>query len=246
MLSSWEQRVQTWFREHPMVCLELPDGFFGGWPFDIDLDVTFFARLSSWALVELARDHLLVLREPITATASKNELVISCPLSFFDFKYGRRTVSVYSPGEARFYRSLGSNYPLAKFTMDKEWKELIEHYFADQTPATAVRQTWMGKLLGMRRALVRHARLLSATVLSQWVVLELSGAILLVFRNPKRVKRKRRIELKRRPEGACDELVITGYTACIYDRVGFEEAPSRPLVFTGGEVRFLGRDLDPK
>jgi hypothetical protein len=188
----------------------------------------------------------LVLREPIIATASKNELVISCPLSFFDFKFGRRTVTVYSPAEARFYRTRGSNYRLAKFAMNKEWKELIEHYFADQTPATAVRQTWAGKLLGMRRTLVRHARLLSATVLSQWVVLELSGSILLVFRHPKRVKRKRSIKLKRGPQKCCDELVITGYSACIYDRVGFEEAPSRPLAFTGGEVRFLGRDLGPE
>jgi hypothetical protein len=244
MLSSWEQRVQTWFRENPMVCLELPNGFFGGRAHEIDLDVTFFARLSSWALVELSRDHLLVLREPIIATASKDELFISCPLSFFDYKSDRRRLTVYSPGEASFYWSPGSNYGLAKFRMKKKWKELIEHYFADQTPATAVLQTWVGKLLGMRRALVRHARLLSATVLSQWVVLELSGSILLVFRNPKRVKRKRSIKLKRDPQKCCDELVITGYSACIYDRVGFQEAPSRPLVFTGGEVRFLGRDLD--
>jgi hypothetical protein len=60
------------------------------------------------------------------------------------------------------------------------------------------------------------------------------------------VKRKRSIKLKRDPKKCCDELVITGYSACIYDRVGFEEAPSRALVFTGGEVRFLGRDLGPE
>ena len=244
MIGNWKQTVQNWLRKTPVVSLELPDGWFGR-PGDDIRGLTYLGWVSGWLLIKLDQEDLLVLREPISAKSSARELIINFSSCFFDWKYSEKEtwqLDTYSLGRVRFVGEGASipDYFLGVFEMNKEWKDVIERYFTAQGSATALYQRWLGKLLGIQRFLVRDAGLLSATVLSHWIVLELSGGILLVFRNLKRVEPKRRIELKRQPEGACDELVITGYTACIYDRVGFEEAPSRPLVFTGGEVRFLG------
>jgi hypothetical protein len=143
-------------------------------------------------------------------------------------------------------RDLGKEEAVAR-----EWKQLVEEYFQDQLPTTARLalegyEIWLQKPPGTESSSAPNHWLLSASMLSHWLVLELAGGVLLVFRDPTRVERIRGTDLRWDPKKCCDQLVITGYTACIYGRVGFEEAPSRPLVFTGGEVRFLGRDLGPE
>jgi hypothetical protein len=222
--------------------------------------------LSAWLLVELNRYDLLVIKEPtgagvegrrpVAIDGEENDLFLSFSSCFFDwYEDFERTwqVDTFTWGELRF-RWGGSPFPeswLGKCQTKKKWKNLIENWFHKHNPGTA-RLVFPGGEIELRKPpgtespSVPDTWLLSATVLSHWVVLDLCGGTLLVFRHPKRVKRKRSIKLKRGSQKCCDELVIRGYSACIYDRVGFEEAPSRPLVFTGGEVRFLGRDLDPE
>jgi len=221
--------------------------------------------LSAWLLVELNRYDLLVIKEPtgagvegrrpVAIDGEENDLFVSFSSCFFDWCGGfERTwqVDTFTWGELRFRgegRSAFRESWLGKCQTKKKWKNLIQSWCHEHNPGTA-RLVFPGGEIELRKPpgtespSVPDTWLLSANVLSHWVVLDLRGGILLVFRNPKRVKRKRRTKLKPDLQKCCDELVITGYTACIYDKVSSEEAPSRPLVFTGGEVRFLGSYLD--
>jgi len=236
-IENWKQTVENWFRKTPVVSLELPDGWFGQ-PGDAVRGLTYLGWVAGWLLIELDQEHLLVLREPISAKSSARELIINFSSCFFDWKYSDKEtwqLDTYSLGRVRFVSEGTSipDYSLGVFAMKKEWKDVIERYFAAQGSVTALHQTWLGKLLGMRRILVRDAWLVSATVRSHWIILELSCGRLLAFRNPRCVERRKRVMLKRRPEGAYDELVIAGYTACISDS-------GRLLVFRRGQVRLLG------
>jgi len=263
--ASSEETIRRWFSENHVIYLSLPGRSFGRPGEDTHL-VTSLQRLSAWLLVELDRNYLLVIKEPtgagvegrrpVAIDGEENDLFVSFSSCFFDRCGGfERTwqVDTFTWGEVRF-RGGRSPFPecwLGKCQTKKKWKNLIENWFHEHNPGTA-RLLFPGEEIELRKPRGNESPplsdtwLLSATVLSHWVVLDLWGGILLVFRNPKRVARKRRIKLKLGLQKCCDELVVRGYTACIYDTVSSEEAPSRPLVFTGGEVRFLGRDLDPK
>jgi len=130
--------------------------------------------------------------------------------------------------------------------MQEEWAELIKRYFAEQNARSAKLitpdyQIWLERA---EESCSPNCRgwLVSVTVLSSWLLVELADGVLLIFAKPTRVERRGPGEAMLGPGKRCDELVISGYRWCIFDWAGSEDSPGRTQVLRGGEARFLGAD----
>ena len=131
--------------------------------------------------------------------------------------------------------------------MKEEWKQLVESYFAEQNARSAKLitpdyQIWLQRAEESCSP-NRRGWLVSVTVLSSWLLVELADGVLLIFARPTRVERQGIGEAMLEPGKRCDELVISGYRWCIFDWAGSEDSPGRTQVLMGGEARFLGADL---